>query len=97
MARLGKGRANTARGAANFLRETISPVRCAGAAGPLTVRADSGFYTHPIVAAGRDPDRRPPRLTVRPAASQICARLVPEHPLLQFALIISPAAHAEGR
>ena len=53
-ARLRKGRANTARGAANFLRETISRVRYAGATGPLTVRADSGFYTHPIVAACRD-------------------------------------------
>ena len=53
MARLRKGRANTARGAANFLRETISRVRHAGATGPLTMRADSGFYTHPIVAACR--------------------------------------------
>ena len=35
MARLRKGRANTARGAANFLRETISRVRHAGATGPL--------------------------------------------------------------
>ena len=54
MARPRKGRANTARGAANFLRETISRVRHAGATGPLTVRADSGFYTHPMVAACRD-------------------------------------------
>ena len=54
MARLRKGRANTARGAANFLRETISRVRYAGAKGQLTVRADSGFYTHDIVAACRD-------------------------------------------
>ena len=54
MARLRKGRANTARGAAHFLRETIGRVRYAGAAGPLTMRADSGFYTHAIVAACRD-------------------------------------------
>ena len=54
MARLRQGRANTARGAANFLRETISRVRYAGATGPLTVRADSGFYNHDIVAACRD-------------------------------------------
>ena len=53
MARLRKGRANTARGAANFLRETISRVRYAGAQGQLTVRADSGFYNHDIVAACR--------------------------------------------
>ena len=54
MCRLRKGRANTARGAAHFLRETISRVRYAGATGPLTVRADSGFYTHDMVAACRD-------------------------------------------
>ena len=45
MARLRQGRANTARGAAHFLRETISRVRYAGATGPLTMRADRG-YTH---------------------------------------------------
>ena len=53
MARLRKGRANTARGAAHFLRETVGRVRHAGATGPLTVRADSGFYTHAIVAVCR--------------------------------------------
>ena len=54
MARLRKGRANTARGAAHFLREAVGRVRYAGAIGPLTVRADSGFYSHAIVAACRD-------------------------------------------
>ena len=54
MCRLRKGRANTARGAANFLRETVSRMRYAGATGPLTMRADSGFYTHDMVAACRD-------------------------------------------
>ena len=58
MARLRKGRANTARGAAHFLRETISRVRYAGATGPLTVRADSGLYTHGIVAVCRKMDVR---------------------------------------
>ena len=53
MARLREGRSNTARGAAHFLRETLSRVRYAGATGPLTVRADSGFYTHSIVAVCR--------------------------------------------
>ena len=46
---LREGRANTARGAAHFLRETLSRVRYAGAKGQLTVRADSGFYTHGVV------------------------------------------------
>ncbi len=48
MARLREGRANTARGAALFLRETLSRVRYAGAKGQLTVRADRGFYTHGV-------------------------------------------------
>ncbi len=53
MARLRQGRSNTARGAAHFLRETVSRVRHAGATGQLTVRADRGFYTHAIVAVCR--------------------------------------------
>ena len=43
MSRLREGRANTARGAAHFLRETVRRVRYGGARGQLTVRADSGF------------------------------------------------------
>ena len=53
MARLREGRANTARGAGHFLRETIGRVRAAGASGQLTVRADSGFYGHAVVAVCR--------------------------------------------
>ena len=53
MARLREGRANTARGAAHFLRETVGRVCHAGAKGQLTVRADSGFYTHTVVAVCR--------------------------------------------
>ena len=40
MCRLREGRANTARGAAHFLRETVGRVRYGGASGQLTVRAD---------------------------------------------------------
>ena len=53
MARLRQGRANTARGAAHFLGESLSRVRYAGATGSLTMRADSGFYNHYIVAICR--------------------------------------------
>ena len=53
MARLREGRANTARGAGHFLRETVGRVRYAGARGQLMVRADSGFYTHTVVAVCR--------------------------------------------
>ena len=58
MSRLREGRANTARGAAHFLRETVGRVRYAGARGRLTVRADSGFYTHGMVSVCRKMDVR---------------------------------------
>ena len=58
MARLREGRANTARGAAHFLRETVSRVRYGGASGQLTMRADSGFYTHAVAAVCRRMDVR---------------------------------------
>ena len=81
MARLRKGRANTARGAAHFLRETISRVRYAGAAGPLTVRADSGFYNHDIVAVCRKMKVRfcefSPSSTMTPNAWAISAQAGP--------------------
>ena len=68
MARLREGRANTARGAAHFLRETVSRVRYGGASGQLTVRADSGFYTHAVVAVCRRMDARF-SITIRQRAS----------------------------
>ena len=58
MARLREGRANTARGAAHFLRETVGRVRYAGASGRLTLRADSGFYAHGVVSVCRKMDVR---------------------------------------
>ena len=58
MSRLREGRANTARGAAHFLRETVGRVRYGGASGQLTVRADSGFYTHSVVSVCRQLDVR---------------------------------------
>ena len=54
MARLRKGRANTARGRRSLPAGNGGTVRYAGATGPLTLRADSGFYTHAIVAVCRD-------------------------------------------
>ena len=58
MARLREGRANTARGAAHFLRETVGRVRYSGARGQLTVRADRGCYTHALVAVCREMEVR---------------------------------------
>ena len=57
MARLRAGRAHRG-GAAHLLRETVGRVRHAGVKGQLTMRADSGFYTHPIVAVCRKLDVR---------------------------------------
>ena len=68
LSRLHKGRANTACGAAHFLRETVSRVRYGGASGQLTVRADSGFYTHAVAAVCRRMDVRF-SITIRQHAS----------------------------
>ena len=68
MARLREGRANTARGGAHFLRETVGRVRHAGAKGQLTVRADSGFYVHTLVAACQETNVRF-SITIRQHAS----------------------------
>ena len=58
MARLREGPAITVRGAAHCLRERCGRVHYAGARGQLTVRADSGFYAHAIVAVCRKLDVR---------------------------------------
>ena len=68
MSRLREGRANTARGAAHFLRETVSRVRYAGASGQFTMRAESGFYAHALVAVCREMDVRF-SITIRQRAS----------------------------
>lgn len=57
-ARLRRGRAQTVWGAANFVAETLSRVRGAGAGGDLTLRADSGFYARSVVEACRRGDVR---------------------------------------
>ena len=68
LARLREGWANTARGAAHFLRGTVGWVRYGGARGQLTVRPDSGFYTHAVVALCRQLDVRF-SITIRQHAS----------------------------
>jgi hypothetical protein len=40
-----RGSANTARGVVRFVDELVANVKRAGAAGPMTVRADSGFWS----------------------------------------------------
>jgi len=51
--RLRGGSAHTSRGAARFIAETVERVRGAKATGPLTLRADSGFYSKKVVEACR--------------------------------------------
>ena len=72
MSRLREGRANTARGAAHFLRETVGRVRYAGANGRLTLRADSGFYTHGVVSVCRKMDVQ--TITIRQHKPTISSR-----------------------
>ncbi len=54
--RLRGGNANSGRGAAGFLAETFRRLRSAGATGPITLRADSGFYSGAVASACRAAD-----------------------------------------
>jgi hypothetical protein len=51
--RFRKGSAGSGRGAERFVRELVGRVRRAGSTGPLTLRADSGFYSRHVVKACR--------------------------------------------
>ena len=78
MSRLREGRANTARGAAHFLRETVSRVRYGGARGQLTVRADRGFYAHALVAVCRAMEVRFSITVRQPARLRSLIEAIPE-------------------
>ena len=67
--RMREGRANTGRGAARFVAESISRARYAGARGPITVRADAGFYSNEFTSARRRAIARSPRTGRWPAGS----------------------------
>jgi hypothetical protein len=51
--RLRKGATNSVRGAAKLLADALATAARAGAGGLVTVRADSAFYSYPIIAAAR--------------------------------------------
>ena len=77
------------RGAAHFLRETVGRVRYAGANGRLTLRADSGFYTHGVVSVCRKMDRSPsPSASTR--AWAISSRRYQRMPGLPFPSMMWP-------
>lgn len=52
-ARLRRGRTNDASGAPAFVTETLSRIRAAGVAGPVVLRADTGFYLADVLDACR--------------------------------------------
>jgi len=52
-ARQRTGSANTARGAVRFMGEVVGRVRRAGGTGPLTLRADSGFWSERLIGTCR--------------------------------------------
>src|SRR4051795_11884498 len=51
--RLRTGSTNSARGAARLITDALLTARKAGATGMVTVRADSAYYGHDVVAAAR--------------------------------------------
>ncbi len=71
--RLRGGNASSGRGSGSFLSETIERVRDAGATGALTMRADSGFYSHAVVAAAR---KRRVRFSITIRQSPATRRLI---------------------
>ncbi|WP_310965057.1 IS1380 family transposase [Nocardioides terrisoli] len=57
-ARMRRGRSSDSTSAPVFIKETISRLRSAGAAGEIVLRADSGFYLSDVVTACRNNDVR---------------------------------------
>ncbi|MCW2882131.1 MAG: Transposase domain group 1 [Sphaerisporangium sp.] len=56
--RLRGGKANSARGAASFVRESITTARQTGAGGTLVLRGDPAFYSADVIGACRERDAR---------------------------------------
>ena len=51
--RLRRGATNSAKGAARLVADALVTARKAGATGQVTVRADSAYYNHDVIAAAR--------------------------------------------
>jgi Transposase DDE domain group 1 len=51
--RLRRGPANSARGAARLVADALATAKACGAGGLVTVRADSAYYGHDVIAAAR--------------------------------------------
>ena len=52
-ARLRKGSTNSAKGAARLVADALATVKRAGVTGGITMRADSAYYNHDVIAAAR--------------------------------------------
>jgi hypothetical protein len=93
--RLRGGNANSGRGAKSFLTETFNRIRAAGATGPVTLRADSGFYSRNVVDACRHADVRF-SITVRlhKALHQVIAN-IPDHAWVPIPYFLNGADVAE--
>ena len=93
--RLRGGNANSGRGAGGFLTETFNRIRAAGATGPLTLRADSGFYRRSVVDACRQADVRF-SITVKlsQALHQVIAQ-IPDHAWVAIPYFLDGADVAE--
>src|SRR5665811_2382287 len=51
--RLRRGGTNSARGAARFVADALVTTKACGGSGLVTVRADSAYYGHDVIAAAR--------------------------------------------
>ena len=51
--RLRRGARNSAKGAARLVADALATAGKAGATGMITVRADSAYYNHDVIAAAR--------------------------------------------
>src|SRR5665811_2016488 len=51
--RLRRGGTNSARGAARFVADALATTKACGGSGLVTVRADSAYYGHDVIAAAR--------------------------------------------
>ncbi|MBK5250468.1 MAG: transposase, partial [Actinomycetales bacterium] len=52
-ARLRKGSTNSAKGACRLVADALATVKRAGVTGGITMRADSAYYNHDVIAAAR--------------------------------------------
>jgi Transposase DDE domain group 1 len=94
--RLRGGNAHAGRGAASFIVETINRARVAGAAGTITLRGDSGFYSAKVVDACRKKNVRfSITAKMHKGALPKAIAAIPDHDWVRIPYFIDGAAVAE--